>query len=132
MHHVGTLPTLEDQMTTFEPGARKSPDRLDALVYALTELMVEAGTTGMIGFYREEAQALRASGLAGPSFGWGFGGGTDERGDLVRLVSPPGTTTVMLMSGAFALPDVNGVISCHESDARPLRMIGWRDALEIS
>ena len=27
-------------MTTYEPGSQKSPDRLDALVWALTELMV--------------------------------------------------------------------------------------------
>lgn len=37
--HVGTFPELEDQMTTWLPG-EKSPDRLDALVWALTELMI--------------------------------------------------------------------------------------------
>lgn len=39
VHHVGMFPELEDQMTTWLPG-RKSPDRMDALVWALTELMV--------------------------------------------------------------------------------------------
>lgn len=43
VHHVGTLPKLEDQMTTWTQG-QKSPDRMDALVYALTELMVKART----------------------------------------------------------------------------------------
>lgn len=38
VHHVGTYPELEDQMCEWVPGA-KSPDRLDALVWALTELM---------------------------------------------------------------------------------------------
>ena len=38
--HVGALARLEDQLTTWDPAAsRGSPDRLDALVYALTELM---------------------------------------------------------------------------------------------
>ena len=37
--HVGALPTLEDQMTAWDPASdTTSPDRVDALVYALTEL----------------------------------------------------------------------------------------------
>lgn len=38
--HVGTFDKLEDQMCTYEAGTDTSPDRLDALVYALTELVV--------------------------------------------------------------------------------------------
>jgi phage terminase large subunit-like protein len=41
VHHVGAFPELEDQLCQWEPGA-PSPDRLDALVWALTELMVDA------------------------------------------------------------------------------------------
>lgn len=40
IHHVGTFPDLEDQMTTWVPGDEDSPDRVDALVWAATELMV--------------------------------------------------------------------------------------------
>jgi phage terminase large subunit-like protein len=41
IHHVGVLRELEDELTGYSPiTARKSPDRLDALVYALTELML--------------------------------------------------------------------------------------------
>lgn len=40
VHHVGTFAALESQMTTYIPGA-KSPDRMDALVWALTDLMVD-------------------------------------------------------------------------------------------
>jgi phage terminase large subunit-like protein len=40
--HVGSLPQLEDQLCTWTPGAG-SPDRLDALVWALTELMLGRG-----------------------------------------------------------------------------------------
>lgn len=39
VHHVGVFPDLESQMTTYVPGAMKSPDRMDALVYAVTELL---------------------------------------------------------------------------------------------
>jgi phage terminase large subunit-like protein len=42
VHHVGVFPELEDQMCAWEPGvAKDSPDRMDALVWGLTELMVE-------------------------------------------------------------------------------------------
>lgn len=38
VHHVGVFPELEDQLCQWLPGD-DSPDRLDALVWALTELM---------------------------------------------------------------------------------------------
>jgi len=40
IHHVGFFPELEDQMCEWVPGD-KSPDRLDALVWAITDLMLE-------------------------------------------------------------------------------------------
>jgi phage terminase large subunit-like protein len=39
IHHVGSFPKLEDQMTQWVPGDR-SPDRLDAAVWAFTELLL--------------------------------------------------------------------------------------------
>lgn len=44
VHHVGPLPELEDEMCAFGPGGLpngKSPDRLDALVWALTDLALK-------------------------------------------------------------------------------------------
>lgn len=41
VHHVGTHLHLERQMTEWDPvNSKKSPDRLDALVWAITELLV--------------------------------------------------------------------------------------------
>lgn len=40
IHHVGVLSALEDQCSTWVPGGR-SPDRLDARVWALSVLMLE-------------------------------------------------------------------------------------------
>ena len=37
MHHVGVFPELEDQMCNYD-GTGDSPDRMDALVWALSEL----------------------------------------------------------------------------------------------
>lgn len=42
VHHVGSLGTLEDQMCGWEPGVGESPDRVDAVVWAITDLMVKA------------------------------------------------------------------------------------------
>jgi phage terminase large subunit-like protein len=39
VHHIGEYPELEKQMTEFD-GTGTSPDRMDALVWALTELIV--------------------------------------------------------------------------------------------
>lgn len=38
VHHVGVFQQLEEEMTTYVPG-NKSPNRMDALVYAITELL---------------------------------------------------------------------------------------------
>lgn len=44
VHHVGAFAQLEDQLCDWDPSARQpSPDRLDALVWALTELMIGDG-----------------------------------------------------------------------------------------
>ena len=42
--HVGMFTELEEQLCSFTVGSRKSPDRLDALVWALTELSQSSGT----------------------------------------------------------------------------------------
>ena len=46
VHHLGTLPELEDQLCDFDPldSSQKSPDRMDSLVWGITSLM--AGRDG--------------------------------------------------------------------------------------
>lgn len=42
VHHVGAYPQLEDQMCGWSPqGNEDSPDRMDALVWAVTELLID-------------------------------------------------------------------------------------------
>lgn len=44
VHHVGVFADLEEQMRTFVPDyTGGSPDRVDALVWAVTELLVKRG-----------------------------------------------------------------------------------------
>ena len=53
VHHVGSFATLEDQMCAFTTDFNRtemgySPDRLDALVWALTELMIDPAETKLL------------------------------------------------------------------------------------
>lgn len=51
VHHVGKFPYLEEEMCTWIPGvSRESPNRLDALVWALTELMLEEESRKLVRF----------------------------------------------------------------------------------
>ncbi len=45
VHHVGSFPQLEDELCLWLPGD-KSPNRLDALVWAMTDLITENVFTG--------------------------------------------------------------------------------------
>jgi len=47
VHHCGMFAALEDQLCTYTPDTRESPDRLDAMVWALTDLMLGANDGGM-------------------------------------------------------------------------------------
>lgn len=47
IHHCGTFAALEDQLCMYTHESRDSPDRLDALVWALTDLMLGANDGGM-------------------------------------------------------------------------------------
>jgi hypothetical protein len=40
IYHVGSFPILEKQMVTFDPDKGKSPDRVDAMVWGFTDLML--------------------------------------------------------------------------------------------
>jgi phage terminase large subunit-like protein len=45
-HHVGCFPVLEDQMCDYDPRTAKfSPDRMDALVWGFTELLIQGPGT---------------------------------------------------------------------------------------
>ena len=46
VHHVGMFAKLEDEMCGYAPGAAYSPGRLDAMVWALTDLMLGESRAG--------------------------------------------------------------------------------------
>jgi phage terminase large subunit-like protein len=70
VHHVGAFPTLEDQQCGFaadfdRASAGFSPDRVDALVWALTDLLVEEiASWGIYETTRRKAEAVIKARLA--------------------------------------------------------------------
>jgi phage terminase large subunit-like protein len=63
VHHVGVFSKLEDQLCALTPdfdarSAGYSPDRADALVWAVADLinLDRTGKSGMVEFYRDAAR----------------------------------------------------------------------------
>lgn len=47
VHHVGAFTEMEDQMCTWTPESDISPDRMDAVVWALTDLLIDHKPAGL-------------------------------------------------------------------------------------
>jgi phage terminase large subunit-like protein len=114
IHHVGVFPELEDQLCSFAGGSTNSPDRLDAMVWAFTELMVGEQTSGFLEFYAGEAERVTVDRRRA----------ADAR--LRRLEAPAGVSSVHVLSGrTIPIPD-DRALELDEDDAKPLLAAGWR------
>lgn len=118
--HVGTFPELEDQMCEYTPDGNMgySPDRMDSLVWALTELMV--GTIpheGLMDFYRQESKAV-ADRLSGTR--------ASLPGSVVSLQAPEGINTAFGADGSKYLVGQDGLFYVRETDVKPLESAGFR------
>jgi phage terminase large subunit-like protein len=67
VHHVGYLQDLESQMYAWIPGEGKSPDRIDALVHALTALLIKPPPGFSGGKIRAKSFADRKLGVSNPN-----------------------------------------------------------------
>jgi phage terminase large subunit-like protein len=60
VHHFGKFTQLEEQMCSYVPGQYEgSPDRMDAMVWALTELCIDPSPTTQIVVYEERVHISR-------------------------------------------------------------------------
>ena len=73
VHHIGYLPDLESQMLSWIPGEGKSPDRVDALVHALTALLIKPPQGFVGGKITAKSFASRKLGLGGNNNGMNGG-----------------------------------------------------------
>lgn len=63
IHHAGEFAALEDQLINFSSSGYlgdRSPDRADSAIWGFTELMGVPSNTGMLEFYRQEAERIKA------------------------------------------------------------------------
>jgi len=119
IHHVGYFPELEDQLCEYTPDGSMgySPDRMDALVWGFTELMVGSiSHEGLMDYYRQESRAItdRLSGkvAALPSA-------------IVSLQPPAGINTAYGKDGDKYLIGDDGLFRVKEQDVKPLENAGF-------
>ena len=112
-HLVGGFDLLEDQLATYQAGSAASPDRLDALVWGLTELMIEGGSSiGFLDYMEAQAKAV-----------WGMPSSLDE--PMIKLLAPIGMGSAQLWSGRTINIPTNRIVEMAASDAKPLIGAGW-------
>lgn len=124
VHHVGYFSDLEDQLCEYTPDGSMgySPDRMDALVWGVTDLMV--GTIpheGLMDYYRKESRALsdRIAGVSSliPSA-------------VVSLKGPAGINKAYGREGDCYDLGIDGLFRVREIDVRPLVEAGFRRHFE--
>lgn len=85
VHHVGYHAELESQMISWIPGEGKSPDRIDALVHALTALLIKPPAGFVGGSLSARSHSDRRIDL-----GRSFSGGRTGGGGGARIFRPRG------------------------------------------
>jgi hypothetical protein len=119
VHHVGRFAVLEDQLCAFTTAGYRgegSPDHADALVFAITELMLKADNTAIIEFYRLKVEDR---GQAQPA------AATPEAPAKIRLRVPENISGVHGLSSTYYMVDAERVIAVDPGDVEPLINAGY-------
>jgi hypothetical protein len=141
VHHVGTFAKLEDQMASFtheyDRAKGESPDRMDACVWALTELMVDQPDgMGVFEYYRQLAEAT-AGKVPAPAFGFEMPGPNTVEGspffkvaakpkpETVRARAPAGISQVYGGTGKTYTVGPDRIVEMSRDDYMALRAGGF-------
>jgi len=125
VHHVGRFAVLEDQLCAFTTAGFRgegSPDHADALVFAVTELMLKENAA-IIEFYRREVEEKKEPAASAPT----------ERAvppseALILLSAPSGISGAHGVSGAYYGVGADGLIAVQPEDADTLLKSGFTRA----
>jgi len=125
VHHVGIFAELEGQMTSFtvdyDRAKNGSPDRLDAAVFALTELMVNNDAQGFVDHIARLAAEAHAPAVPQP------------RPRIAAPAPPPLPATIALKAPAYAnfcigknryAADAEGILRAELEDVKALCRAG--------
>ncbi len=102
VHHVGSFAVLEDQMCDWNPtiDSQDSPDRMDALVWAITELA--SGSDNYLDYMKREVRSMAKEGII-------------EANDVVNpAILHDGSNRNVCACGSFAFIETNGIDSCYK------------------
>jgi hypothetical protein len=126
VHHVGRFAVLEDQLCAFTTSGYRgegSPDHADALVFAISELMLKE-TAPLLEYYRRLAQdrERERDHIAEPAREESPRGAHEtvlapDAESVMWLKAPEGISGAHGISGAFYVVDDQGLIAVKTQDA---------------
>lgn len=123
---AGTFPEMEHQMLQFSTsgyGGDKSPDRADALVWAVTELAVDrAPGQGLLDWYMQKAAEQALIGHNGPH----IEGPKPDDGTREELLAPAGMCGAVYSRSGSVYQIDDGRVRAKPDDADDLIAIGFR------
>jgi Terminase RNaseH-like domain len=122
VHHVGRLGVLEDQLCAFTTAGYRgegSPDHADALVFAVTELLLKESVP-IIEYYRQQTEERQQEQADAPR----------PADPTVRLRAPDGLSVVHGSSGALYIVGANRVVAVKAEDAVALLAHGCEPVAE--
>ena len=126
VHHVGRFGVLEDQLCAFTTAGYRgegSPDHADALVFAITELML-AGGAAILEFYRQLAER-RAKAPKEPPPRVQREAEKAENPGFVALMPPSSVSAVHGSSGTYYMSAADGSVAVKPEDAEALLAHGF-------
>jgi hypothetical protein len=127
VHHVGRFAVLEDQLCAFTTAGYRgegSPDHADALVFALSELMLKE-EDGIFEYYRRRAEIARQQAEApalqpAPVASGPAAADQPATAPLVRMRAPGEVSTVHGSSGTLYIAAADGSFAVSQKDAGAL------------
>jgi hypothetical protein len=132
VHHCGAFPQLEDQLCSLVSDLDRnrdgSPDRADALVWGISQLIIEPMPgAGLLEFYEREA---RAAGVVGMVYGDELPTAPEQLPTLPMRAPPNWFSNVHGTSGRQYAPIAGEVLDVLTDDAPPLRRLGFTDVIK--
>lgn len=129
VHHVGRFAALEDQLCAFTTAGFRgegSPDHADALVFAVTELMLKENAA-IIEFYRREVEENKQVGAGAASADAGAPSeiAAPPSEAAILLSAPPGISGAHGVSGAYYAVGAEGLVAVRPGDADTLLKAGF-------
>jgi hypothetical protein len=122
VHHVGRFAVLEDQHCAFTTAGYRgegSPDHADALVFAITELMLKDSAPMIIEFYRRQVEERQHAAANAPATA------APAPPATIRLRVPEGISTVHGLSTTSYMVGADRVIAVAPEDVEPLLSAGY-------